>query len=129
MCSATCTTSQCWPARPRRFIASASSPGGTRRDWQSHRPLDGRVVVGVARSLVLMEREQQARQIAQLAEDRAEDAFERERRESYFHRITLADRDLAVNLLAECPGDLRGWEWHYLMRLCRFEPLIIQDKS
>src|SRR5262249_1092510 len=33
------------------------------------------------------------------------------------------------NLLAECPEDLRGWEWHYLMRLCRVEPLVIRDQK
>ncbi len=41
----------------------------------------------------------------------------------YFNRIALADRELAVNnlrrvdqLLAECPPELRGWEWNYLKR-------------
>src|SRR5207244_11867746 len=87
----------------------------------------------LATSLVLIAREQQTTQAAQLAEARAEDhrkdAVERERRESYFHRITLAHSDLAVELLAECPEDLREWEWHYLMRLCKVEPLVIPDKT
>src|SRR5262249_54018230 len=55
-------------------------------------------------------------------------ALERERREANFHRITLAHRDLSANnlgqalkLLNACPEDLREWEWHYLMRLCRVE--------
>src|SRR5262249_32028521 len=86
------------------------------------------VAVGVlATSLVLIASERQATQSAQRAEARAEDdrkkAVESEHRESYFHRITLADRDLAVELLAACPEYLRGWEWRYLMRLCRVEPL------
>ncbi len=41
----------------------------------------------------------------------------------YFNRIALAERELAVNnlrrvdqLLADCPPELRGWEWHYLKR-------------
>ncbi len=41
----------------------------------------------------------------------------------YFQRIALADRELGVNnlrrvdqLLAECPPDLRGWEWKFLKR-------------
>jgi WD40 repeat protein/serine/threonine protein kinase len=41
----------------------------------------------------------------------------------YFNRIALAERELAVNnlrrvdqLLAECPPELRGWEWNYLKR-------------
>jgi eukaryotic-like serine/threonine-protein kinase len=93
----------------------------------------GPAVVVLATSLVLIALERQATQAAQQAEARAEDdrkkAVERERRESYFHRITLAHRDLALELLAQCPEDLHGWEWHYLMRLCRVEPLVIRDKT
>ena len=90
-------------------------------------------VVVLATSMVLIAREQQATQTAQQAEARSEDdrkkAVERERRESYFHSITLAHRDLALELLAACPEDLREWEWHYLMRLCRVEPLVIRDTT
>src|SRR5262249_55399276 len=57
---------------------------------------------------------------------------QRERREANFHRITLAHRELsadnlhgALQFLEECPEDLREWEWYYLMRLCKVEPLII----
>ena len=35
----------------------------------------------------------------------------------------------ALQFLGECPEDLRGWEWHYLMRLCRVEPLVLRDKT
>ena len=35
----------------------------------------------------------------------------------------------ALQLLEECPEDLREWEWHYLMRLCRVEPLVLRDKT
>jgi WD40 repeat protein len=63
-------------------------------------------------------------------------ALERERREANFHRITLAHRELsadnlgrALKLLEECPDDLREWEWHYLMRLCTIEPLVLRDKK
>src|SRR5262249_8691838 len=69
----------------------------------------GLAVVILATSLVVIASEQQARQIAQQDKVRAEDE---RRRDSYFHSITLAHRDLAVNLLAQCPEDLRGWEWH-----------------
>ena len=62
--------------------------------------------------------------------------LERERLEAYFHRIALAHRELsadnlgrALRALDECPEDLRGWEWHYLMRLCRVEPLVLRDKT
>ncbi len=43
---------------------------------------------------------------------------------SYFDKIALADQQFqannlprAVEVLAECPEALRGWEWHYLNRL------------
>jgi WD40 repeat protein/serine/threonine protein kinase len=51
-------------------------------------------------------------------------AFERERQNAYYQRIALAEREWSANnlngmlqLLDECPPDLRGWEWHYLQRL------------
>src|SRR5262249_55768097 len=61
---------------------------------------------------------------------------DRERRDSYFHRIALVHNALsadnlgrALKYLGECAEDLHGWEWHYLMRLCRAEPLVIPDKT
>jgi WD40 repeat protein len=63
-------------------------------------------------------------------------AVDGERREAYFQRITVAHRELSVGNVAaalralrECPEDLRGWEWHYLMRLCKVEPLVLQDST
>jgi WD40 repeat protein/serine/threonine protein kinase len=51
-------------------------------------------------------------------------ALERERQNAYYQRIALAEREWSANnlnrmlqLLDECPPDLRGWEWHYLQRL------------
>jgi WD40 repeat protein/serine/threonine protein kinase len=68
--------------------------------------------------------------------DRERLAVEGERREGYFQRITVAHRELsignvaaAVRALRECPEDLREWEWHYLMRLCKVEPLVLQDST
>ncbi|HKB42065.1 MAG TPA: protein kinase, partial [Gemmataceae bacterium] len=93
----------------------------------------GLMVLVSATSFVVIKAQQRATRTAQEAETRAEDdrkkAVEREQREAYFHIITLADRDLAVELLEACPEDLRGWEWHYLKRLCRFDPLIITDET
>jgi WD40 repeat protein/serine/threonine protein kinase len=64
------------------------------------------------------------------------EAKERERLEAYFQRITVAHRELSMDNLAaalralnECPEDLRGWEWNYLMRLCKVDPLVIQDRA
>src|SRR5262249_14753123 len=70
------------------------------------------------------------------AVDRERRAVERERREAYFQRITVAHRELSIDNLAatlqalqDCPEDLRDWEWHYLMRLCKVEPLVIQETT
>jgi WD40 repeat protein/serine/threonine protein kinase len=64
------------------------------------------------------------------------EAVERERREAYFQRITVAHRELSTDNLAaalralqDCPKDLHAWEWHYLMRLSRFDPLVITDDT
>jgi WD40 repeat protein/serine/threonine protein kinase len=63
-------------------------------------------------------------------------ALEGEQREAYFQRITVAHRELSIDNLAaalralhECPQDLRGWEWHYLMRLRMMEPLVVRHKT
>jgi eukaryotic-like serine/threonine-protein kinase len=63
------------------------------------------------------------------AEKRQSDrALERERQTAYLHRVTLAHREWLMNdpgraadLLAECPPDLRAWEWHYVRRLLHGE--------
>ncbi len=97
-------------------------------------------VAGLATSTIRIAREQRAVAKALRAETRAKDelarTLERERRDAYFHRIALAHRELsadnlgrALELLGECPGDLREWEWHYLMRLCRVEPVVLRDKA
>jgi WD40 repeat protein len=54
----------------------------------------------------------------------------------YFQRITLAHRELTANvtnparaeeLLDACPPERRGWEWYYLKRLWRVEPVVLRD--
>jgi WD40 repeat protein/tRNA A-37 threonylcarbamoyl transferase component Bud32 len=54
----------------------------------------------------------------------------------YFQRISLAHRELtadlsnptrAKELLNLCPKERRGWEWFYLMRLARVEPVVLRD--
>jgi WD40 repeat protein/serine/threonine protein kinase len=93
----------------------------------------GLAVVVLVTSPVLIAIEKQARQTAEQGQARAQadqkKAVEDARRESYFHVITLAHRDLAFELLATCPQDLRGWEWNYLMRLCKVEPLVLRDST
>jgi WD40 repeat protein/serine/threonine protein kinase len=83
-------------------------------------------VAALATSTVLISRQHSAT-------EKARDSL---RRDTYFHRIALAHRELSADNLAralqfldECPTDLRGWEWQYLMRLCRFEPLVVREKT
>jgi WD40 repeat protein/serine/threonine protein kinase len=61
-------------------------------------------------------------------------ALARERFLSYTHRIALAHRewlagDIArvLQLLEDCPFDLRHWEWHYLRRLCNTEVVTFRE--
>jgi WD40 repeat protein/serine/threonine protein kinase len=90
-------------------------------------------VAGLATSNLLIGREQRATERALQAETRAKEEL---RRDANFHRITLAHLELsadnlgrALELLAECPEDLRGWEWHYLVRLCRVGPVIFHNDN
>jgi WD40 repeat protein len=55
--------------------------------------------------------------------------LQRERQANYFQRIALADFERSVGrfervdrVLAECPPDLRAWEWRYLKESSRHEP-------
>jgi WD40 repeat protein/serine/threonine protein kinase len=82
-------------------------------------------VAGLAASTVLVWR----------ANHGLSESLERERQNSYFQRIALADREWSANnlarveqLLDECPADLRGWEWHYLKRL-RYKTLSALDHA
>ena len=87
--------------------------------------------MGVSRALIA-----RALKAETKANDDLAKALERERLEAYFHHISLAHRDLsadnlgrALKLLEACPEDLREWEWHYLMRLCVVEPLVLRDTT
>jgi WD40 repeat protein/predicted Ser/Thr protein kinase len=59
----------------------------------------------------------------------AEEARDKQEIDFYFNRIALVQRELdgdnfsrAEALLDECPGRLRGWEWHYLRRQLDKDP-------
>jgi WD40 repeat protein len=63
---------------------------------------------------------------AELARQEVEARSEKLRVASYHNNIRLADKDLAdgnvyraTRLLESCPSDLLGWEWYYLVRICR----------
>jgi WD40 repeat protein/tRNA A-37 threonylcarbamoyl transferase component Bud32 len=83
------------------------------------------------------------KQRAEEARDRADRSrrSEQEQRQKaetylYFSRIALAEREWSANnvgraeqLLGECPKALRGWEWHYLMRMCHTELLNLRGHT
>src|SRR5262249_6151532 len=44
--------------------------------------------------------------------------------------LVANDLGRALRLLDdECPEDLRGWEWYFLKRLCRVDPMVITDEG
>jgi WD40 repeat protein/serine/threonine protein kinase len=64
------------------------------------------------------------------------EALDREQRDGYFHRVTLSHRELsrdnlgrALEHLEKCPPQQRQWEWRYLKRHCRFEPLVLRHQA
>jgi tRNA A-37 threonylcarbamoyl transferase component Bud32 len=72
--------------------------------------------------------EEEQRKQTEAALAREKSALARERSLLYLNLIVLAEREWSANnvgrareLLAECPSDLRGWEWHYVQRLCHPE--------
>src|SRR5262249_21149108 len=83
-----------------------------------------------------LEGEQEALQDKTQALEHETEALEREQQTSYYQRIALAHRELtashpnprrAEELLEACPVKRRGWEWDYLRRLWRSEPVVFQD--
>src|SRR5262249_28444477 len=93
----------------------------------------GLAVGGFARSPVLIATEQKTRGKGQQNETPAEKQRKKDHRpsphEAHFPKINPAPPRLALDLLAACPEDLRGWEWHYLMRLCKVEPVVLRDST
>ena len=95
-------------------------------------------LAALAVSTIRISHEQGKTTRALLAEIQAkgelEQTLQRERVDSYFHRITLAHRELSMNnlsgalkFLEECPKDLRGWEWRYLNRFGLLGAVVLQD--
>jgi WD40 repeat protein/serine/threonine protein kinase len=59
--------------------------------------------------------------------------LQRERQTSYFQQVALAERawsgydvGRAEELLDGCRPEFRGWEWHYLKRLCHTDLLTVR---
>jgi WD40 repeat protein/serine/threonine protein kinase len=89
--------------------------------------LAGALVTLVINARLAQERqtlEQLNRDLEQARGD-LEQANQKSERSDYLHRIVLVDRERADRhwrqadrLLDDCPQQLRGWEWHFLKRLC-----------
>jgi WD40 repeat protein/serine/threonine protein kinase len=93
------------------------------------------VVVAVSATVAAVQFRLMAHQEEQRRNE-AEDRADTEAKANYFHRIALAHQELLVDnlgraeqLLNECPPDLRQWEWHYLKRVCRVEPVVLPDTT
>jgi hypothetical protein len=83
------------------------------------------VALGFIGVLTQWRRAERQWQRAELQSRRAEDNAANERRERYYASIGVADShirngdiDLALSVLANCPPELRHWEWGRLLYLC-----------
>jgi WD40 repeat protein len=94
------------------------------------------VVGGLAVGYLLISREQVATRQALGREQEINEqlslAVQRERQVAYNQRIARGYNEWQANnvagveqILRECPADLRGWEWHYLKRLCHGDRLTL----
>jgi WD40 repeat protein len=93
-------------------------------------------LVAAAVGLAYSVRLERARRGEQLQRERAEAALRDRETVLYFNRILLAEREWSSNnvgradqLLSECPARLRGWEWHYLKRVCHGELRTFQGHT
>jgi eukaryotic-like serine/threonine-protein kinase len=80
--------------------------------------------------------EASARQRAADNEKKALDALDAAQRNLYHASVSLAHREWYANrtdraeaILDACPENRRGWEWHYLERLCRSDLLTIRESA
>ena len=83
-------------------------------------------------ALALATKEAKARAEAQAQERRALEKAELLAREDYVNRVNRAYREvqddnvaLAEDLLHGCPRERRGWEWHFVERLCNSERRVL----
>src|SRR5262249_49524642 len=75
---------------------------------------------------------QRAREGEEAALGREKVEHERAEQTLYLRQIGLAQREWenaqvvkALELLEACPVERRGWEWHYLRRLCQGTPVTL----
>jgi WD40 repeat protein/serine/threonine protein kinase len=80
-----------------------------------------------------LEREKDANNNLKNQKAAADFALVLQKKASYLRSIVLADRELtgnrvaiAMEILEECPPELRDWEWHYLIGLCHKDLLTVR---
>jgi WD40 repeat protein/serine/threonine protein kinase len=107
------------------FVLAGGLAGVTWKWLEADRQREQALDQARAREAAL-ENETAERQLKEAALDEA-------RANLYGYRIALAHREWGANhvarkdeLLAECPEDLRGWEWDYLKRLGHQEVLTLR---
>jgi WD40 repeat protein len=102
--------------------------------WQEERAqsLATKETIARGEAQALAAKEATARGQAQAQEQIAVAKAEQLAREDYVNRVNRAYREveddnaaLAEDLLHGCPPERRGWEWHYVKRLCNLERLDI----
>ena len=85
------------------------------------------LVLATVASLIVASRFREQWLRAELKTREASEKTQALERQLYINRVNLAQRealtDIAVaeRLLDECPPSSRGWEWHYIQRLCHLE--------
>ncbi len=86
----------------------------------------------------VVDRERLAAALAEETEARREAALLRDsyQRLMYLRAVDLAHREWqeanvarAEQLLADCPAELRGWEWHYVSHLCHTDLLTLKGHT
>ena len=105
---------------------SAVWPGGTRRQPWTSRRIWRRLR---NEALALAEKEKKVR-------DEADEKAEQLAREDYINRVNRAYREiqddnvaLAEDLLHGCEPERRGWEWHFVERLCNAERRVHRSRQ
>jgi WD40 repeat protein/serine/threonine protein kinase len=147
---------KCLQKEPQKRYGSAEALADDLQRWLEYRPIRARrgttwealvkwarrkptvaalvaslgllTAVGLVTSLTLWQRAEKAWQ----REEKARRDLETDH---YFQSVALAGREASANNLTlaedlldrpECPERLRGWEWHYLKRLCHVDPLRLR---